>query len=63
MRESDETTIPVLDSLMNKHNLRKEVWFRIKIYIRGHFEQGHLSLVSTDSVLTMGNEIEKELPS
>jgi hypothetical protein len=63
MHDSDETTIPVLDSLMNKHNLRKEGRFRIKIDACGHFEQGHLSLVTTDSVLTMGNESEKEILS
>jgi hypothetical protein len=63
MLESDETTIQVLDSLMNKHNLHKGVWFGMKKYIRSHFEQGHLSLVTSSTVLTLENEIEKELPS
>jgi hypothetical protein len=35
----------------------------MKKYVRGHFEEGHPSLATTDTILTMGNEIEKEIPS
>jgi hypothetical protein len=48
---------------MNKHNRRKEARLGMKRQARGHSEQGHLSLVATNTVLTMGNESEKEISS